>query len=553
MHPAFSSLSKFGVLPDDDDETRLQKLILIITSLSISIAAIIWGLIYIWFGEVQAGLIPLFYAGLSMLSLLVLKISKIFRLYRFSQMVLILLLPFLVIFALGGFINGSGVILWSLLAPLGALLSGQKREARYWFFGFLALVFLSGILQPFMREQNNLPGEVINLFFILNIGTVSFITFLVLNYFVKQKNEVIAIVRKNRELEVSQLQQEVMLRQSEKLATLGRLSAGIAHELNNPATAGLRGAKQLQEIISDMEKYLFRIGQMDLSDRQLEIFKAMRDQIDLRSRDSAQPDPLTLSDLENDLEAWLENKNIDDPWKYSSMLAKSGFNSSDLSDMAKNFSGKSLSDLIAALWTIHLSQNLLDEISQGTGRITEIVKSLKSYSYQDEAPLQSLDIHEGLNNTLIMLRSQLKKGITVQREYDQNLPRIQGYGNELSQVWTNIIDNAITAMNGQGKITIKTFSDKEWVVIRISDTGQGIPEEIQARIFDPFFTTKPPGEGTGLGLNISRNIIVQRHGGKIKVESHPGETCFEIKLPIKNDIPKADQSELLSSENNENI
>jgi signal transduction histidine kinase len=152
----------------------------------------------------------------------------------------------------------------------------------------------------------------------------------------------------------------------------------------------------------------------------------------------------------------------------------------------------------------------------------------------DKAPIQSVDIHEGLNDTLVMLRSQLKSGITVQKDFDESLPQVQAYGSELNQVWTNIIDNAINAINGQGEIIIKTFQEEGWLVVRITDTGPGIPEEILGKVFDPFFTTKPPGEGTGLGLNISHNIIVQKHKGKISARSGQGETCFEIKLPLEN-------------------
>jgi signal transduction histidine kinase len=147
-----------------------------------------------------------------------------------------------------------------------------------------------------------------------------------------------------------------------------------------------------------------------------------------------------------------------------------------------------------------------------------------------------VNVHEGLDNTLVMLRSKLKEGISVRREYQEDLPRIQAYGSELNQVWTNIIDNAVGAMNGQGEIVLRTRQEDEWVVVEIEDNGPGIPDEVQSRIFDPFFTTKPPGEGTGLGLNISHNIIVQKHGGKIGVRSVPGNTCFEIRLPIESEI-----------------
>jgi signal transduction histidine kinase len=154
----------------------------------------------------------------------------------------------------------------------------------------------------------------------------------------------------------------------------------------------------------------------------------------------------------------------------------------------------------------------------------------------DKAPIQSIDVHEGLNDTLVMLRSQLKGGINVQKDFDENLPAINAYGSELNQVWTNIIDNAIGAMDGKGNIIIKTYKEKMWLVVQISDSGPGIPKEIIGKVFDPFFTTKPPGEGTGLGLNISHNIIVQKHKGKINVQSGPEGTSFEVKLPIENKI-----------------
>ena len=175
--------------------------------------------------------------------------------------------------------------------------------------------------------------------------------------------------------------------------------------------------------------------------------------------------------------------------------------------------------------------NLLTEINQGADRISEIVKALKSYTYLDQAPIQAVDVNEGLDNTLIIMRSKLKDGVSVRREYDPNLPKIQGYGSELNQVWTNIIDNAVDAMGGKGEITIRTRDGGNCIYVEIEDNGPGIPEEIQARIFDPFFTTKPVGKGSGLGLDISYSIIVNRHRGELRVFSQPGKTCFQARIP----------------------
>jgi signal transduction histidine kinase len=175
---------------------------------------------------------------------------------------------------------------------------------------------------------------------------------------------------------------------------------------------------------------------------------------------------------------------------------------------------------------------LLKEIGHGTKRIAEIVKALKGYSYMDQAPVQAVDVREGLNDTLVMLSSKLRKGIKVDTDFADDLPCIEGFGSELNQVWTNLIDNAIGAMDGEGALELKAYQDDDWVVVEVADNGPGIPKEVQAKIFDPFFTTKAPGEGTGLGLNISHGIIVEKHAGHITVNSKPGATRFTVKLPL---------------------
>jgi signal transduction histidine kinase len=183
---------------------------------------------------------------------------------------------------------------------------------------------------------------------------------------------------------------------------------------------------------------------------------------------------------------------------------------------------------------------LLKEIGHGTERIAEIVKALKGYSYMDQAPVQAIDVREGLNDTLVMLSSKLRKGVKVETDFADDLPRIEGFGSELNQVWTNLIDNAIGAMDGEGALELKAYQDDDWVVVEVADNGPGIPAEVQEKIFDPFFTTKEPGEGTGLGLNISHGIIVEKHAGMITVNSKPGATRFTVKLPITAQTTLAD-------------
>jgi signal transduction histidine kinase len=336
-----------------------------------------------------------------------------------------------------------------------------------------------------------------------------------------------------RDLERAYLQQEVTLRQNEKLATLGRLSAGMAHELNNPAAAALRGANQLEESVAQLQQASLHFNKLDLTENQLQFLG--QSVINIRDR-AGQPsalDALARSDLEYEMETWLEGRDIEEGWRFASTMVNLGFDGQVLSELAETFSAGQLTAVLNWLDGTYNTYNLLKEIGQGAGRISEIVKALKTYTYLDQAPIQSVDIHEGLDNTLTLLHSKLKEGVSVARNYGSNLPRIDAYGSELNQVWTNIIDNAIYAINGAGQITLKTYKEGNWLVVEITDNGSGIPDEIQAQIFDPFFTTKPPGSGAGLGLNISHNIITQKHEGIITVDSKPGRTCFQVKLPIE--------------------
>ena len=341
--------------------------------------------------------------------------------------------------------------------------------------------------------------------------------------------------RKNEVLEETLNQLNEMHNQliiQEKMASLGKLSAGMAHELNNPASAAQRSAAQLQATFSQLQGIQLRLGQQKLEKKQLdhlvELYRIARE----RARKPAELNALARSDREAALEAWLMARGADTSGELVPALVSLGYGEADLDALTEDFPGQQFFLVIDWLSCMYAIYSLVGEIGLGTSRIVELVKALKNYTYMDQAPVQSVDLREGLDNTLIILHNKLKKGVTVHREYAEDLPVIEAYASELNQVWTNIIDNAIDAMGGVGALTVRTRRDGPWVVVEIEDDGPGIPKDVQSKIFDPFFTTKGPGEGTGLGLNISRNLIVQRHQGQISVTSQPGRTCFAVRLPI---------------------
>ena len=324
---------------------------------------------------------------------------------------------------------------------------------------------------------------------------------------------------------------EIVLRQSEKMAQLGTMTAGIAHELNNPASAARRGAEQLRPMIELVQNTYKNFQSLGYSESQWKEFQSL---IEYASEQGSHPihlSSLDRSDREEEVESWLDSHGIDNSWELAPTLVSTGYEVNDLDTFLQKFPGSQLKAAIEGVTTYFTIYSLLEEIHQGTSRIGEIVKSLKSYVYLDQAPVQLIDVHEGLDNTLVMLRSKLKTGIVLEKKYAEKLPRIQAHGSELNQVWTNLIDNAVDAMDGKGTLTIKTRNEGDWIFVDVIDTGSGISKEVQQKLFSPFFTTKPLGKGTGLGLNISFNII-QKHKGDIKVNSRPGYTCFTVSLPV---------------------
>jgi signal transduction histidine kinase len=323
-----------------------------------------------------------------------------------------------------------------------------------------------------------------------------------------------------------------MLRQAEKMAQLGIMTAGIAHEINNPASAARRGAEQLRSVFARLQRSQASLASQPLIQEQQDALAQLDENARQAATQTIELDSLRRSDRESELEDWLEKRGYANGWELAPQLTELNFTPEKAADLESTFPDGQLILVMDWLGTSYSLYKLLVEIEQGTSRISEIVKALKSYVYLDQAPIQDVDVHEGLENTLVILRSKLKSGVDVHREYATNLPHVEAYGSELNQVWTNLIDNAIDAMQGKGQITIRTRQDGMKIVVEIEDNGPGIPEEIQPKLFTPFFTTKGIGKGTGLGLNISYNIIA-KHQGNIKVISHPGQTRFIVTIPIQ--------------------
>ncbi|WP_330473137.1 sensor histidine kinase [Terrabacter sp. C0L_2] len=323
---------------------------------------------------------------------------------------------------------------------------------------------------------------------------------------------------------------EATARQRSGLVTLGTLAAGLAHEINNPAAAAARSAAELEGACDGLLEALRQMASNGVSTAQFARVDALRREL---QPPTTLPDPLEAADREDELGEWLDHASVPRPWELAASLVSAGAN---LDWLARAAAASPDEGLAASLgWvarTIDVSL-LLAEVRESTRRVSELVAGIKSYSQMDRASHQPVDLREGLESTLLVMGPRLRPGVTVVRDWGSDVPLVDGMPGELNQVWTNLVDNAVDAMDGVGTLTVSTRRDGDSVVVEVGDTGAGMSPEVQQRAFEAFYTTKDVGRGTGLGLDIAHRIVVERHGGSVEIESRPGDTRLRVRLPIR--------------------
>ena len=322
--------------------------------------------------------------------------------------------------------------------------------------------------------------------------------------------------------------------QRDRLASLGKLSAGLAHELNNPASAAKRATSQLRDILKKIKSASLELGRRDLTPAQKSEIEKL--EASFTQQDVIPPDALTISNLEDQIDSLLRSHGQNDLWQLAADLARRNIKPEVLESLFANLDGDTARAALVRIAASAEVAGLLNEIESSTSRISDLVGAIKEYTHMDQAPVQNVDSVKSLETTLTILNYKLKQGVAVQRDYLRVPLLVNSFGSELNQVWTNIIDNAIDAMHGKGELRVRTYRDDSCAVVEIGDNGPGIAQELQPHIFEPFFTTKGVGEGTGLGLDTVQRIV-KKHQGSIQVSSKPGDTRFQVWLPLSDAKP----------------
>ncbi|MFP3914559.1 MAG: sensor histidine kinase [Actinomycetota bacterium] len=506
-------------------DPRITSVVVRAFTWTVGAAGVIWGTIYVFLDVASASVYPYGFSALSVLNGLAHLRHRRLEWFGGVEILLILVIPILLSLHLGGLAASGGVGLWAVLAPVGALLMLGPRIALATFTAFVVLTAATVWGEGLWASQATLAPPAVDAFSFLNITAVALVVYWATRIFLSANHRLTAEQTRLLEVEQAYVAQEAMLRQQERLATLGKLSAGVAHELNNPAAAAGRATDQLGEVVGRLIDDAVGLLGFGIGPEGLEWVKEM-------ARNDAAPDPLELADREEEIARWLGLGGVEDAWDLASDLARLGFEGESLERAAERYRRRQITAALRWIVDVGRARELLGEVRTSTGRISDIVGSLKGYSHMDRAEMTRVDVEKGLDDTLTVLTGKLD-GIEVVRRRGSDLPSVTGHPGELNQVWTNLIANAAEAMEGSGTITISTSAADGRLQVEVEDDGPGIPADLLDRVFDPFVTTKAPGEGTGLGLNLTHQIVVDRHGGTITVESQPGSTRFVVALPAE--------------------
>jgi signal transduction histidine kinase len=325
---------------------------------------------------------------------------------------------------------------------------------------------------------------------------------------------------------------QAVVGERERLTALGALSAGLMHELNNPAAAAARATAALRQRVAGMRHKLAMLADGRIDPAQMSALVGLQESVIERAAKAPKLTAIEASDREDEVSDWLDEHGVTGGWDLAPVFVQGGIDLGCLGDIADSVEPALLDQALHWLGYALETEQLMSDIEDASGRISALVSAAKQYSQLDRASHQWIDVHDGLDSTLVMLTHKIGTGVRVVKDYDRTLPKIPAHPGELNQVWTNLIDNAVQAMAGEGTLTVRTTLDRDRLLVEVVDTGPGVPAELQRRVFEPFFTTKPVGQGTGLGLDISYRIVVNRHGGDLGLVSRPGDTRFQVRLPL---------------------
>ena len=519
-------LSCIGHEENDTYEIKQRKEFLIYMGLIMGCGGIVWGTMCSWFELYIPATVPFGYTVLTIFNFLFFYYSKNFKVVRTIQMTMSILLPFLLQWLLGGFISSGAVMMWATLSLIASLSFQDTKSSIWWLVLFLVLNVFSAAIEPYVNVEYNIHMPVMwsGIFFALNISIAVSVVFIMTIYFINVRDAANSeLANKHKALRQSQAQ----LIQSEKLAVLGQLIAGVAHEVNTPL-----GAIQASVgIISDATKYLtqeFPTLLEELSaEQKKQLFQLMKASTESTSTFSAKEE----RQYKRQLTSVLEDNEVNEADSIADTFVDIGIyeNIDAYIPLVKSEKGE---QIMRAAYNLSEQSKNSSNIKTAVERASKVVFALKNYAHRNHTESKVTgNILKGIETVLTLYHHQIKKGIVINRHFEE-VPDILCYADELNQVWTNLLHNSIQAMDNHGTIDIEIRpTDNKQILVRITDSGKGIPPEILPRIFEPFFTTKPAGEGSGLGLDIVKQIIA-KHAGEITVESVPGKTTFQIIIPV---------------------